>query len=482
LKITIVGTGYVGLVTAVGLADVGHAVTCVDRDWRKIEAIESGRAPFHERGLDDLLVKLRASGRLQASTSLEDSLSGSEVSIIAVGTPSDETGIDLSLVRQAAREIGSLLPTLGHYHVVVVKSTVVPTTTDTVVRGELEAASGMVAGRDFGLAMNPEFLSEGRAVEDFTRPDRIVIGASTARAGSVLADMYSKFDCPLLQTTPRNAEMVKYAANALQATLISFSNEIAGVCEAIPGLDEETVMRGVRLDKCWRAPDRAGKPQFAGAVSYLRAGIGFGGSCFPKDLRALRAFARDKGIEVPILSSVLEMNQERAGRVVDLLTSHLGRLRGKRIAVLGLAFKPETDDVRESPGVRIAKVLSLRGADVVLHDPLVRFDAVRDEVGPGITQVHDVTAAATRADAIVIATGWDAYRKLDWTDIAQRMRSPIIFDGRQVVSADHLPAGATLLATGRRTERINASPTRSGVRMRTSEPVRSLEGDQRDFH
>jgi nucleotide sugar dehydrogenase len=199
-------------------------------------------------------------------------------------------------------------------------------------------------------------------------------------------------------------------------------------------------------------------------------------------LRALRAFARDKGIEVPILSSVLEMNQERAGRVVDLLTSHLGRLRGKRIAVLGLAFKPETDDVRESPGVRIAKVLSLRGADVVLHDPLVRFDAVRDEVGPGITQVHDVAAAATRADAIVIATGWDAYRKLDWTDIAQRMRSPIIFDGRQVVSADRLPAGATLLATGRRTERINASATRSGVRMRTSEPVRSLEGDQRDFH
>lgn len=482
MKITIVGTGYVGLVTAVGLADVGHTVTCVDRDKHKIEAIESGRAPFYERGLDELLVMLRASGRIHASTSLKDGLSGSDVSIIAVGTPSNETGIDLSLVRQAAREIGNLLPTLGHYHVVVVKSTVVPTTTDTVVRGELEAASGMVAGRDFGLAMNPEFLSEGRAVEDFTKPDRIVIGASTARAGSVLADMYSKFDCPLLQTTPRNAEMVKYAANALQATLISFSNEIAGVCEAISGLDEETVMRGVHLDKCWRAPDRAGKPQFAGAVSYLRAGIGFGGSCFPKDLRALREFARDKGIEVPILSSVLEVNKERADRVVDLLTSHLGRPRGKRIAVLGLAFKPETDDVRESPGVRIAKALSLRGADVVLHDPLVRFDAVRDEVGPCITQVDDVTAAATGADAIVIATGWDAYRKLDWTDIAQRMRSPIIFDGRQVVSADHLPAGATLLATGRRTERINASPTRSGVRMRTSEPVRYPEGDQRDFH
>ena len=203
--------------------------------------------------------------------------------------------------------------------------------------------------------MNPEFLSEGRAVEDFTKPDRIVIGASTARAGSVLADMYAKFDCPILQTTPRNAEMVKYAANALQATLISFSNEIAGICEAVSGLDEETVMRGVHLDKCWGAPRPRWQAAFCRGRSYLRAGIGFGGSCFPKDLRALREFARNKGIEVPILSSVLKVNEERAGRVVDLLTSHLGRLRGKRIAVLGLAFKPETDDVRESPGVRIAK-------------------------------------------------------------------------------------------------------------------------------
>lgn len=456
MKITIVGTGYVGLVTGVGLAAINHTVTCVDRDRRKIEAIESGRAPFHEPGLDELLVQLRASGRLLASTSLEDSLSGSEVSIIAVGTPSNETGIDLSSVRRAAREIGNQLPKLDAYHVVAVKSTVVPTTTDTLVRGELEAASGMVSGRDFGLAMNPEFLSEGRAIEDFTKPDRIVIGASTARAGSILADMYAEFNCPILQTTPRNAEMIKYAANALQATLISFSNEIAGMCETVSGLDEGTVMHGVHLDKCWGAPGRDGKSQFAGAVTYLRAGIGFGGSCFPKDLRALRAFARNEGVDVPILSSVLKVNEERAGRVVDLLTSHIGVLRGKRIAVLGLAFKPETDDVRESPGVRIAKLLLLRGADVVLHDPLVGVDAVRDQLGTGITQAHDVTAAANGADAIVIATGWDAYRRLDWSDISSRMRSPVIFDGRQVVPANHIRDGTTLLATGRRTERVGA--------------------------
>lgn len=456
MKITIVGTGYVGLVTGVGLAALGHTVTCVDRDKRKIEVIERGSAPFYEPGLDELLVEQRAAGRLLASTDLEGSLRGSDVSIIAVGTPSNETGIDLGYVRQAARDIGGHLPTIGTYHVVVVKSTVVPTTTDTVVRGELEAASGMVSGRDFGLAMNPEFLSEGRAVADFTKPDRIVIGASTARAGALLADMYAKFNCPILQTTPRNAEMVKYAANALQATLISFSNEIAGICETVSGLDEETVMRGVHLDKCWGAPGSDGKSGFAGAVTYLRAGIGFGGSCFPKDLRALRAFARNEGAEVPILSSVLEVNEERAGRVVDLLASHVGVLRDKRIAVLGLAFKPETDDVRESPGVRISKLLLQRGADVVLHDPLVQIDAVRGQLGAGVTQADDVAAAASGADAIVIATGWDAYRRLDWADIASRMRSPVVFDGRQVMPASHLHGGPTRLAPGRRPERVGA--------------------------
>jgi len=266
--------------------------------------------------------------------------------------------------------------------------------------------------------------------------------------------MYSSFDCPILQTTPRNAEMVKYAANALQATLISFSNEIAAVCESMEGLDEETVMRGVHIDRCWGgAPDGAGGAQFAGAVRFLRAGVGFGGSCFPKDLRALRAFARSEGIEVPILSSVLKTNDERACRVVDLLTSHIGALPGKRVAVLGLAFKPETDDVRESPGARIAKLLLSRGADVVLHDPLVRIEAVRDQLGIAVEQAHDVAAAASGADAVVVATGWDAYRRLDWAEIASRMRSPVIFDGRQVVPANQLRSGTTLLTTGRRSAR-----------------------------
>jgi UDPglucose 6-dehydrogenase len=451
MHITIIGAGYVGLVTGVGLARAGHTVTCVDPDKLRIDAINRGHAPFHEPGLDELLREQLASSRLVASTSLKQGMHKSNVSIIAVGTPSVEAGIDLSFVRNAARDVGSELADLEGYHVVVVKSTVVPSTTDTVVCAELEAASGMICGSDFGLAMNPEFLSEGRAVADFTAPDRIVIGTDHPRARAVLAEMYAGFSCPVVHTTPRNAEMIKYAANALQATLISFSNEIAGICEAVHGLDEEAVMRGVHLDRCWSTPT-AGEATFARAVSYLRAGVGYGGSCFPKDLKALRRFAHQEGVEVPILDAVMKINDDRAGRVVNLLVDCLGTLAGKRIAVLGLAFKPDTDDVRQSPGVRIAKVLLRRRAKVVVHDPLVRIDAVVDQLGPGVRHAADVCAAATDADALVIATGWEAYRNIDWDDIVPRMRSPIILDGRQVVSAACLPDAAKLVSTGRRPE------------------------------
>lgn len=450
MKITVVGAGYVGLVTSAGLAATGHDVTCVDRDEAKIGSIQAGQVPFHEPGLEELLKQQRAAGRLQASTDLAEGLADSAVSIIAVGTPSNDQGIDLSHIREAARGVGRLLRSLGHYHVVTVKSTVVPTTTDTVVRRELEDASGLISGRDFGLAMNPEFLSEGQAVADFLRPDRIVIGASTPRAGSILEDMYAAFECPIVRTTPRNAEMIKYAANALQATLISFSNEIAGICEAIPELDESVVMRGVHLDRAWatRTPD--GAIQLSGATGFLRSGIGFGGSCFPKDLKALEAFAAKEGASAPLLGSVLRINQERAGRIAQLLASHVGPLREKRIAVLGVAFKPGTDDTRESPGMRVAQALRLRGADVVVHDPMVKADALRDWLGSDIAYASDIADAATGADAVVIATGWDDYRKVDWKEIASRMRRPVIFDGRQVVAADRVGKHATLLAPGRK--------------------------------
>jgi len=260
----------------------------------------------------------------------------------------------------------------------------------------------------------------------------------------------------------------------LQATLISFSNEIGGICEAVRGLDEESVMRGVHLDRCWSAPTAA-QGTLARAVSYLRAGVGFGGSCFPKDLKALRSFAHQEGVEVPIVDAVIKVNDERPGRVVNLLVDCLGTLAGKRIAVLGLAFKPDTDDVRESPGVRIAKFLLRRRAKVVVHDPLVRIDAVADQLGPGVRQAADVCTAATGADALVIATGWQAYRDIDWADIVPRMRSPVILDGRQVVSATSLPSSAKLVPTGRCPEVL---PSDGG---KTRKPIGNVEAG-RAFH
>lgn len=449
MKVTIIGAGYVGLVTGTGLAGLGHTVVCVDTDPRRVGAIENGKAPFFEPGLDELLAKARASGKLSASTSLRDSLKDADVSIIAVGTPSNDDGIDLKYIRAAAREIGEQLKSLGRFHVVTVKSTVVPMTTDTVVRQELEAASGLLAGRDFGLAMNPEFLREGCAVEDFTNPDRIVLGALDARSHEILAQMYAGFSCPMLKTTPRNAEMIKYTSNALLAALISFSNEIAQVCETIPGLDESVVMEGVHLDRRWWVDTGQGNRKHPGAVTYLRAGVGFGGSCFPKDVKAIFEFAQAQGAAMPLLESVLTINEERANRIVAILERQVGSLNGKRIAVLGLAFKPDTDDVRESPGMKIAADLARRGARVVTHDPIVTAEIATANLGPGVTHEASATAAVAGADAAIIATSWDEYKRLDWTAIARSMRNAVILDGRQVIKPVDLPAGAKVLTIGK---------------------------------
>lgn len=449
MKVCVVGAGYVGLVTGAGLAALGHDVICVDTDPSKVEGIKNRKAPFFEPGLDSLLEQTVASGKLDASIDLGSSFAGADVSIIAVGTPSNEIGIDLTYVREAATAIGRLLPAQSKFHVVVVKSTVVPTTTDTIVRQELELASGLIASRDFGLAANPEFLREGCAVEDFTNPDRIVIGALDDRSRQILAAMYFKCECPIVHTTPRNAEMVKYAANAVLATLISFSNEIAGLCETVPGLDENIVMSGVHLDRRWWVEAADGTRIHPAILTYLRAGVGFGGSCFPKDIRAICSFAAERGVPLRMLSSVLSVNEERARRIVDLLGKELGDLKGKRVAVFGLAFKPNTDDVRESPGVEIGKQLLIAGASVVTHDPMVSHQAAVRSLGGSVDYESDAQAAATGADAVVIATAWDQYRRLDWVAIAVKLKQAVVLDGRQVVSSEQLPRKFKLLRVGR---------------------------------
>ncbi|MDP7604923.1 MAG: UDP-glucose/GDP-mannose dehydrogenase family protein, partial [Alphaproteobacteria bacterium] len=361
-RVAVIGAGYVGLVTGACLAKIGHQVICVDRDSERIEQIRRGTVPFHEPGLDALLAEVLGSGLFSASTDLAPAVGQSGVSMIAVGTPSTNGVIDLGAVQASCREIGEALGPRGDYHVVVVKSTVVPGTTDTVVAAEVMGASGR-SEDSLGICMNPEFLREGSAVEDVMHPDRIVIGARSSRAHDVVAGLYRSFDCPLLATNPSNAEMIKYTSNVLLATLISFSNEIAAICEGRPELDETMVMKGVHLDR--RLTPLPGQGAIApGVLSYLRAGIGYGGSCLPKDLAALRSHAQAAGVETPLLDAVAEVNAQRPGRIVALLGQMLGGLQGKVVTVLGLAFKPDTDDVRDSPSFALIDALRAGGASV----------------------------------------------------------------------------------------------------------------------
>ncbi len=450
MKVVVVGTGYVGLVTGACLADVGHTVVCVDRDPGRAGVINEGKAPFFEPELDALIARAVERGLLSGTTDLAAALPGAEVSIIAVGTPSVDGRIDLSQVESAGREIGGLLASVGSHHTVVLKSTCVPGTTDTLLRGALEAASGWSAG-DFGLCMNPEFLREGSAVADFRDSDRVVIGAWDDRSAEAMERLYAPFDCPKLRTSPRNAEMIKYTSNGLLATLISFSNEIAGLCESVPGLDERVVMEGLHLDRRL-TPVVDGKRVRPGILSYLRAGIGYGGSCFPKDTLALRAFARGEGAPTPILDAVIGVNDARADRIIGLLETALPDPAGSRVAVLGLAFKPDTDDVRESPGLRLAAALARRGAAVVGWDP-VAAEPARRAAGDAFPVTTDLAGALAGADAAVIATAWPELAAADWAGLIAAMRRPLILDGRDVLERTPLPDGAVVLRIGRRPQK-----------------------------
>lgn len=442
MKVAIVGTGYVGLVTGTCLASRGHRVACVDSDAHRVATIARGAPPFHEPGLTELLGSALRDGRLTVGAALEEAVADSDVSMLAVGTPSREGRIDLSAVEAAATAVGRALGRREEYHVVVVKSTVVPGTTDTVVRRALEAGSGRPAGA-FGLCMNPEFLREGSAVADFMRPDRIVVGCWDARSAAVLDELYRGFDCPRIVTSLRNAEMIKYAANALLATLVSYSNQVAALCEAMPGLDEETVMTGVHLDRRLTPVDGAAGP--AGIVTYLRAGVGFGGSCLPKDVDALRGLAAERGVATPLLDAVMAVNRQRAGQVVTNLGAALGGLAGRVIAVLGLAFKPGTDDVRDSPAVALIQGLLAAGASVQAYDPLVRAVPA---LGGQVALPPAPEAALAGADAVVIATACPEFRSLDWQACARAMRQRVILDGRNALRGVPLPEGVTYLRIG----------------------------------
>jgi len=429
MRVTIVGTGYVGLVSGIGLAERGHQVTAVELDADKVARINRGEPPIHEPGLEELL-RRHVGHRFRATTSLGEALHESQVSMIAVGTPVDGVRIDLGAVTAASRQIGSALRDFPGYHVVTVKSTVIPKTTEEVVLPALESASGKQAGRDFGVCVNPEFLTEGQAVHDFLHPDRIVIGSIDQRSGALLEELYQGFQAPVVHTNPRTAEMIKYVSNAMLATAISFSNEIADLCSRLGGIDVAEVMRGVHLSEYLTPALPDGSKVRAPLASFFEAGCGFGGSCLPKDLKALVTQGKEAGIRLRMLEAVLEVNAGRIDEVIRLLRRHIPSLAGARVTVLGLAFKPDTDDIRESPGVRIVDRLIAEGAHVTGYDPVAHPHL---NGGPGAaTLAQTLEAAVAQAEAIVIATRWEEFRGLAAL-LRAREPQPVVVDGRRLL-------------------------------------------------
>lgn len=430
MRVSVIGTGYVGLVTGVCLAEKGHAVVCVDVDAEKVARVNRGEAPIFERDLPALLAR-NAGQRLRASTDLAAAVRDSEITLIAVGTPFDGVAIDLRFVEAAAREVGAALRTKTEFHVVVVKSTVVPGTTDGVVRPILEAASGKRSGEGFGIGMNPEFLTEGEAVGDFLTPDRIVIGGD-ARSLDVQTRLYACFpDVPLVRCNTATAEMIKYASNALLATLISFSNEVANLGAAIGGIDSVDVSRGLETSRYLAlSPDASGS-RVAPIHSFLLAGCGFGGSCLPKDVAALAAEGRRRGVPMDLLDAVLRINAAQPAQVVQRVEKHFPDLRGRRVAILGLAFRPDTDDLRESPAIPILAALRARGAHVSAYDP-VAGTAARARFGDALPLHASLREALANCDAAVLVTRWKEFEAIPDL-IAEIDPQPLFVDGRRML-------------------------------------------------
>lgn len=436
-SVSVVGLGYVGLCTAVTFAKKGFSTLGIDIDSARVEQVAKGRAPIHEPHLEPLLARAVGKGRLRVGTD-PAAAAESDVIFVTVGTPSRPDGsIDTTYVRAAAREIGMALRNQEDYRVVVVKSTVVPGTTRSLVKPLLEETSGKKLGLELGLCMNPEFLKEGTAIEDALHPDKLVLGAMDPRAGRHLRQLYERFYRPrmppVVQTTPETAEMIKYASNAFLATKISYINTIANIAQQVPRVDVEQVAQAIGLDP------RIG-PLF------LKAGPGYGGSCFPKDVKALIAFARGLGYEPALLKAADEVNEQQADRVVELSERLCGSLKDKRVAVLGLAFKKDTDDIREAAALRVIRRLRNKGAHVAAYDPMA-MPAARRVLGDGVDFADNPENALASADCAIIMTEWDQFREMPPEVYARTMRSPNIVDARRLYPPEALD-GVNLAAIG----------------------------------
>jgi UDPglucose 6-dehydrogenase len=420
MNIAVVGTGYVGLVTGACFAEYGVSVVAVDKDAPKIAMLQQGQVPIYEPGLEEMVRRNMREGRLAFSTDMKAAVERALVILIAVGTPTGDGGAaDLSFVREVALAVARHM---NGYKVVVTKSTV-PMGTGAMVRRLIE--ENQKEKVPFSVASNPEFLREGAAIEDFMRPNRIVIGAEDPQAVAILKDLYNPLyliETPFVVTSVVSAEMIKYASNAFLATKISFINEIASLCEAV-GADVHEVARGMGLD------NRIGK-------KFLHPGPGFGGSCFPKDTRAVLKMAEDNGVPARIIQAVIEVNEMQIGRMVEKITRAVGGLKGKTIAFLGLSFKPNTGDLRESPAVRIIRELITAGARIRAYDPAAMQEA--HQVLPEIACADDAYDAARGCDALVIATEWNQFRSLDWDRMKKVLKSPTVVDLRNVYEPDQM--------------------------------------------
>ena len=432
MRVSVVGTGYVGLVSGACLAEKGHDVVCVDLDREKVDTINRAIPPFHERGLEDLLKK-NVGRRLKASTDLRKSVIETELSLIAVGTPFNGKEIDLTYIRDASCQIGEALRDKSDYHVIAVKSTVVPGTTEGLVLPSLESTSGKKAGKSFGVGMNPEFLRQGEAVQDFMFPDRIVLGGMDQNTIHVLEELYAVFaDAYVIKTSNKTAEMIKYTSNSLLATMISFSNEIGNLCAGLGNVDVVEVMKGVHLDKRLSPILPGGKRITPSFLSYLEAGCGFGGSCFPKDVKALIAHGTKSGQPMRLLDAVIKVNKKQPQRMIALLRKHYPSFEGLRVAVLGLAFKPGTDDIRESPALPVIKTLIAERALIKAYDP-VAAKAANAVFGNGHITFHkDLAQVVQDVDAIVLITSWEEFRTLPQL-LSQSDAQPLVIDGRRML-------------------------------------------------
>ncbi|HAQ08221.1 MAG TPA: UDP-glucose 6-dehydrogenase [Bacillus bacterium] len=418
MRIAVIGTGYVGLSTGVCLAEIGHHVVCIDVDEEKINTLKQGFSPIYEPGLEDLLAKNSSAGRLAFTTSHEEGLSKAEIIIIAVGTPqSDDGRANLSFLEQAANDLAEHIE---HDSIVLIKSTVPVGTNEYFKQLLLKQLRKKVK---IQMVSNPEFLRQGSAIQDTMKPDRIIIGSENREAAGKIHEMYSPLHAPILVTSVKSAEMIKYASNAFLATKISFINEIANVCEAV-GADVEDVAKGM------------GKDHRIGAA-FLQAGIGYGGSCFPKDVKALLHSSKSHGVPFTLLEETVATNDAQKERLVIKALNRFGSLKGKQIALLGLAFKPETDDMREAPSIIIARSLTRLGALVTAYDPVAIGNA-RKVIGNEIKYASTAMEASIGADAVFIVTEWKEFSQLELAELLKVMKQPVIFDGRNCLDEEKI--------------------------------------------